>query len=230
METPHTPNSLRASGAKALAKYLIEAISSGEMRPGYKLPAERALSQQFQASRGTVRRVLSDLKEQGFITQTVGSGTFVADKVSAEPALEEALHVSPAELMEGRLLIEPLLPKLIVQHATRADFLKMRECIDKSEAAKTIEEFEYWDGALHQVFAEATHNNFILQLLALVTKVREQGEWGRLKHDSMTPQRRQVYQEQHRDIVTALQNRDEAQARRLIEGHLVQIRENLFSR
>ena len=225
------PAATRAGGAKALARYLVDAIDSGAMPAGFKVPAERTLSEQFQAPRGSVRRVLMALKERGLITQAVGSGTFVAPR-PAVPATQadDDMHVSPAELMEGRLLIEPLLPGLIVQHGTKADFARMDECIARSEAAATIEEFEHWDGALHQAFAEATHNNFMLQVLALVTKVREQGEWGRLKHDSLTPERRAHYERQHRAIVTSLKNRDEPQARQLIEQHLLQIRQNLFSR
>jgi len=230
MSSTDLPVAARSSGAKALARYLVEAIDSGAMPAGFKVPAERALSEQFQAPRGSVRRVLLELKERGLITQAIGSGTFVAARPVAAAAADEEIHVSPAELMEGRLLIEPLLPGLIVQHGTKADFARMDECIVRSEAAATIEEFEHWDGALHQAFAEATHNNFILQVLALVTKVREQGEWGRLKHDSLTPERRSRYQQQHRTIVTALKDRDAAQAQQLIEQHLLQIRQNLFSR
>jgi len=222
------PLAVRASGAKALARHLSEAIAKGVLPSGFKLASERVLAEQFQASRGSVRRVLSDLKQRGLITQAVGSGTFVA---AADGTSEDAVaQVSPAELMAGRILIEPLLPALIVQHATRADFARMAECLLAAEAAASIEEFEQWDGALHQALAEATHNKFILQVMALASRVREQGEWGRLKRDSMTAERRRRYQEQHRQIVAALQDRDEEKARLLLKQHLLQIQQNLFSR
>jgi len=66
--------------------------------------------------------------------------------------------------------------------------------------------------------------------MALASRVREQGEWGRLKRDSMTAERRRRYQEQHRQIVAALQDRDEEKARLLLKQHLLQIQQNLFSR
>ncbi|WP_410951419.1 FadR/GntR family transcriptional regulator [Pseudomonas sp. S1(2024)] len=226
--------SVRADGARNLARYLVEEIESGRLPGGHKLPAERELSESFQASRGAVRRVLSNLKEMGLITQTVGSGTFVSDNVSQiipqVQARPTSAQTSPAELMEARLLIETQMPSLIVRYATASDFEKMSECIVRSEAATTIEEFEHWDGALHQAFAEATHNNFFLKILELITQVREEGEWGRLKKNSLTPERRSQYEGQHRAIVDALRDRDEKLSRELIEAHLVQVQRNLFGR
>ncbi|MHA6901984.1 FadR/GntR family transcriptional regulator [Ralstonia pseudosolanacearum] len=225
---------VRSDGAKALARYLIEEISSGRLAVGYKLPAERELSEQFNASRGAVRRVLGELKNRGLITQTVGSGTFVAAVPQPESAQADAKRdigiTSPAELMQARLLIEPLMPSLIVQFGTSRDFARMDECLERSEAAQTVEEFEHWDGALHEALAVATHNSFFQQILELATRIREQGEWGRLKQRSLTPERRKTYEHQHRALVEALKDRDEATARRLMEDHLVQIQKNLFSR
>ncbi|MFM0215488.1 FadR/GntR family transcriptional regulator [Paraburkholderia caledonica] len=229
-------STVRAPGAKSLAAYLDEEIASGRLGEGSKLPAERLLSEQFGASRGAVRRVLQDLKERGLITQSVGSGTFVRPgaagnipariREQAEPPLDN--QTSPAELMEARLLIEPLMPRLITRNATGADFAKMLECIERSEAAQTIEEFEHWDGQLHRVFALATHNSFFLKILELTNRVREQGEWGRLKARSLTPERRQEYEAQHRAIVEALRDRDTDTAVKALTGHLVQIQHNLF--
>ncbi|WP_250475868.1 FCD domain-containing protein [Caballeronia sp. GAFFF1] len=231
---------VRSKGARELAHYLEEAIRSGRLGVGVRLPPERELSEEFGASRGAVRRVLADLKERGLIRQAVGSGTFVMPGgmstglvAPPEPQPEsksDVVQTSPAELMEARLLIEPLMPGLIVRYATVADFTHMTECIERSEAAPSIEEFEHWDGELHRAFAVATHNSFFLRVLELTNEVREQGEWGRLKRKSLTPERRSQYEAQHRAIVDALRDRDAELACELLTGHLLQIRENLFGR
>lgn len=225
----------RASGAKALSTYLVQEIASGRLREGVKLPAERQLSEQFGASRGAVRRVLQDLKEKGLITQAVGSGTFVLPGAAqALPASSfhshdaSSVQTSPAELMEARLLIEPLMPRLIARNATSSDFARMHECLTQSEAAETIETFEHWDGELHRTFALATHNSFFLKILELTNQVRDQGEWGRLKRRSLTPERRREYETQHRAIVEALQDRDAQKAEHVLTAHLRQIQQNLF--
>jgi len=60
---------------------LLENLKSRTWRAGHRIPTERALSEQFGLSRSTVRRVLLDFKRRRLITQTVGSGTYVAEQV-----------------------------------------------------------------------------------------------------------------------------------------------------
>jgi DNA-binding FadR family transcriptional regulator len=225
---------LRSPGAKALSRYLHDEIAGGRLRAGVKLPPERELSLRFGASRGSVRRVLSDLRERGLIIQAVGSGTFVSEQAEAlggAPAIVPPwfnVNVSPFELMEARRLIEPLMPAMIARNATAADFAGMAHCLEQAEAAPTIEEFEHWDGELHKAFSVATHNAFFMQILELTNRVREQGEWGRLKRNSLTAERRAQYERQHREMVEALRDRDAARATALMIEHLEQIQRNLF--
>lgn len=56
---------------------LLEYVSG--MPPGYALPTERALSEQYGVSRTTVRRALHDLLIEGRVTRHQGRGTFVAE-------------------------------------------------------------------------------------------------------------------------------------------------------
>jgi DNA-binding FadR family transcriptional regulator len=235
MKEPDVRSPVRAAGAKALATWLHDEILSGRLREGVKLPAERQLSEQFGASRGAVRRVLQDLRERGLITQTVGSGTFVQAGAMRSLSLPGqhagdtiAMPTSPAELMEARRLIEPMMLKLITHHATTLDFARMTECIERSEAAGTIEEFEHWDGELHRTFALATHNSFFVKVYELMNEVRDQGEWGRLKRLTLTPERRKDYETQHRAIVAALCDRDAEQAGNALKAHLRHVEQDLF--
>lgn len=223
---------LRSEGAQELAQYLLTEIRTGRLPVGAKLPGERELGRRFNTSRGSVRRVLSALREAGWITQAVGSGTFAArpahETLPDWPIDLALLQTSPAELMEARLLIEPLMPTLIVRNATRADFERMHECLLNGEQAAGTDEFELWDGALHQALAQATHNRFFLQVLALTNRARQQEDWGRLKRNSLTPERRSEYERQHREIVAALEDRDAERARTALLVHLTQIQRNLF--
>jgi DNA-binding FadR family transcriptional regulator len=57
--------------------------------------------------------------------------------------------------------------RLIARNATGVDVAKMVGCIERSEAGRTIEEFEHWDGRLHRVFALATQNSLFLKILDL---------------------------------------------------------------
>jgi len=221
-----------SDGAATLRAVLLANVRSGHWKAGEKLPTERELCASYEIGRGAVRRILAEAKERGLITQTVGSGTFVAKDASAllhtTEAQAQELYISPAELMEARMVIEPMIANLVVRNGTSADFLRMEECCAGAENASSMEEFEHWDGALHQAIADATHNSLIESVFHLMNKAREQGEWGSLKMKSLTPERRSAYQHEHRALVDALKDRDEERARQLATEHLVHIRHNLL--
>jgi DNA-binding FadR family transcriptional regulator len=218
--------------AAILRETILEKLRSRTWRAGHRIPTERTLSEQFGLSRSTVRRVLQDLKRRRLITQTVGSGTYVAEQVHealAEMApVVNALTVSPAELMSARLVLEPALIEMCTGNATSADFSRMDECNRMAEAAATLEEFEKWDAALHEAIADAAHNGFITGVFKLMSEVRQQGEWGMLKRRSATPERRLEYQQEHRALVVALKERDADKAKKLCLAHLVQVRVNML--
>jgi GntR family transcriptional regulator len=56
---------------------ITDAIRSGRLRPGDRLPTERRLCEQFEVSRATVRRALGRLVEEGVVEAQVGRGSFV---------------------------------------------------------------------------------------------------------------------------------------------------------
>jgi DNA-binding FadR family transcriptional regulator len=218
--------------AAALRETLLSNLRSRTWRAGHQLPTERALGQQFGLSRSTVRRVLLEFKRKQLITQTVGSGTFVSDKVhealSGLAPASVAHAVSPAELMNARLLLEPALIEAVIGSATAADFARMDECNANAEAAASLEDFEHWDGQLHEAIAAAAHNGFIASVFRLMSEVRANGEWGVLKRRSATPARRLEYQHEHRALVAALKDRDVERARALCIAHLRHVRINLL--
>lgn len=229
MTSPNTRVASR-SGTQRVREFIMTAAADGSLPPGARLPTERELARRFALPRNAVRRTLAQLEAEGSITRHVGRGTFLATAPDADAndVLDSVSHTSPAELMEARLRIEPALAELIVTNATPADFERMETCLEKAERGATLDEFELWDAALHQAIATATHNRFVIRVLDLVTAVRQQAEWGKLKDRIVTPERRIKYQEEHRNIVRALKERDAERARAFIIIHLQHARRNLF--
>ncbi|MCB2007070.1 MAG: FCD domain-containing protein [Burkholderiaceae bacterium] len=219
--------------SQPLRDTIIESLRSGQLRAGDRLPTERAFCEQYRISRTTVRKVLQELKERELISQTVGSGTYVtehaAQKLASMAADASASQISPAVLMEARLALEPAIVEMVIGNATAADFEQMESCCAKAEAAASNEEFEVWDGLLHERIAQAAHNAFVANVFALMNQARAQGEWGMLKKRSLTPERRLAYQQEHRALVQAIKNRDPALARERATEHLLHVRRNLLN-
>ncbi|WP_375387104.1 GntR family transcriptional regulator [uncultured Amnibacterium sp.] len=80
-------------------------ISSGEWPPNYRLPAEPELSRQLGVSRGTLRRALSTLIEEGVLKQVQGRGTFVTSTV-IEPAIAQKLSTLSEDLASQGIMTE----------------------------------------------------------------------------------------------------------------------------
>jgi DNA-binding FadR family transcriptional regulator len=215
-----------------LREAILEKLQSRTWRAGQRLPTERELCGQYGLSRSAVRRVLAELKDRGLITQTVGSGTYVSEAVAQALAGlsrgDAPLATSPAELMSARLVLEPAVIAMVVGNATAADFARMEECCERGEAAATLEEFELWDGRLHEAIADAAHNAIISAVFQRMNEVRAQSEWGMLKRRSATPERRLEYQREHRQLVAALKDRDGVRAGQLCVEHLAHVRRNLL--
>ncbi|HSC01974.1 MAG TPA: PLP-dependent aminotransferase family protein [Solirubrobacteraceae bacterium] len=67
----------------ALESALREAVSSGRLRPGTRLPSSRALAADLGIARNTVAEAYGQLAAEGWLNSVQGSGTRVADRVSA---------------------------------------------------------------------------------------------------------------------------------------------------
>ncbi len=215
--------------AQRVRDFILRGAAEGSFAPGAKLPTERELAERFSLPRNAVRNTLARLEADGTIARHVGRGTFLAGPSDVGANITPvSAHISPAELMEARLRIEPALAELIVTNATAADFERMEACLDRAERAATLNEFELWDAALHQAMALASHNRLVIRVLDIVTAVRQESAWGKLKDRIVTPERRLKYQEEHRAIVAALKARDDARAKEAVVAHLQHARRNLF--
>ncbi len=65
---------------RRVAAVIRERIETGVLLPGEQVPSMAALSEEFAISRGTARRVLITLRDEGLITITPGWGSFVAER------------------------------------------------------------------------------------------------------------------------------------------------------
>ena len=210
--------------------HIREHIASGDWPPGHRLPTDRELARDFSIARNTVRRTLEQLEREQLIIRQVGRGSFVAGlaQSSLDPIDHRRLDASPADIMELRLLVEPQMADLVVLRATAGDIEALDECIRKSEVARSYQDYEKWDEALHRTLARCTKNNGLIALMESINVQRNQPAWINLKKRTLTQTVRRTYQEQHRAIVSAVKKRDRDKTREAIRAHLVEVRNNLL--
>ena len=237
--------------SKTLRRYVVSRITSGQLQAGDKLPTERELVEMFGGGRSTIRNALEALEKDGLIGREVGRGTFVK-QTKGTPAGHApfghrqlsaigSLHApdmadlptisrlaSPADVMELRLMLEPLVVEQAVRRASQAEIDTMYDCLEQAKRSKSLEEFEHWDDMLHRSFAAASRNPLFTAVYAMVGAVRLEAEWGEIKRRTLTEEMKKKHFDEHVRIVDAVRNRDAQAAKSEMQHHLDHIKKNMF--
>jgi len=151
-----------------VVEQIQEAILSGELEPGRKLPAERDLKDMFNTSRGTLREALRVLEQKGLIEIKLGvAGGAIVKQIDADPIVESLAllirsgGISLAHLAEFRIKIEGSIVELAAQRATPENIDQMEQLYKKAEAyfkAQDWENFLKTDETMHTYIGIMSQN------------------------------------------------------------------------
>lgn len=216
-------------GVGVISAYLQRAIETGAYSEGDRLPPERQLAETFHAARSTVRRALDQLEKAGLVSRKLGSGTFVGSATAPNRRVTDLTdQISPLQLIEARLAVEPFTTRLAVLHATQRNLADMEAILAHAEqSTQDKDEFSKWDGEFHLLIAQASSNPLLLSVYRQINHVRLHAQWDAMKEKILTPDVIADYNRQHRDIFNALHERDAQTAYMLITEHLEKAREDL---
>lgn len=98
-------NGVLAPLHRRIAETLSGQVNTGSLKPGQKLPSERQIAKQFQASRATVRTALQNMEQAGLITRRERRSAVVSIRRNITPHLRIACS-SPALMVLLRRLTE----------------------------------------------------------------------------------------------------------------------------
>ena len=62
---------------RQIKSLIVQALESGEWRPGEAIPSEQELAARFGVSQGTVRKAVDELAAENVLVRKQGKGTFV---------------------------------------------------------------------------------------------------------------------------------------------------------
>lgn len=211
--------------SQEIVEQIKEAIVSGDLRPGDRLPSERELTEQFGVSRVTVRDALRILEASGLIEIRVGArggavvtapGAAMVGEGISNMLLLSAL--SPAEVTEARMVFELGTLSLVCERADDEDFADLLAICERSQAALADGTYHVdLSAEFHTRLARCTHNAAIEMILdsfhgPLLMSLRRAKE--------AAPEMGDPGVEEHYKIVRALQDRDAERAHRIMLEHL----------
>lgn len=215
--------------ARDTAQGLCEQIESGEFPLHSRLPPERALSQRLGVSRTRLRDALKILESENRIWRHVGKGTFVGGRPSSVHSRPEILGTQTTlpELLEARLLIEPMAARLAALRAHGSDLDLLEKCHRSAASAPDWESFDKWDELFHRALAEASANGFVISVIDSIFRAKRQSRWCIVRASSFNVGLRKAYCAHHSEIVDAVIRRDVQAAEAAMQRHIAAISRSL---
>lgn len=207
--------------------WIEKQLSDGNLLLGGRLPAERALAEQLQVSRTSVREAIRILEAMGVVRAGVGSGKDAGTVVIADPAaaLGSALrlhaatrHLPVADIVETRVLLESwAVSRARPESPPLAEAARL---LDEMDAQAGTEDFLALDVRFHLALAEAAGNAVVSAMMASLREAI-QGYAAELTTKlpdwDATARRLRV---EHRAILAAINGGDGGRAAEMVAAHI----------
>ena len=213
-------------GANEIAGLIRQEIANGVLAPRERLTPERELANAYGVSRGTVREALNKLSSEGLVEIRRGSGTYVSVGTEAAESANYSFDrliadTRPLELIDARFALEPHLCRLAVLHARPSDLNTMEDMLGTMDENVSDQiEYSNADKEFHKLLAKSTGNDLLVWMMLQIDDVRNQDEWLRMRHLTLTTDTMLTYNKQHRLILDAIRAREPERAASLMKEHL----------
>lgn len=202
-----------------ITEQIINLVKSGTWKSGDKIPGEIELAENFNVSRNILRESLKSLELSGILEAKAGKGTFLTKDALTNIRKMELFNTLKSsngikELMEVRLIIEPSLAKLAVENATDEEIKKIEKyCIEKD--SYTLNE----GVKFHMSIVKLSKNRILYTLLSSIIDEIEAQRFMYIENYTKTGALDKSLEE-HREIYSALKNRDGEAIYSLLYEHI----------
>lgn len=183
-------------------EHLLRLLRLGTFPPGAKLPAERELAESLRVSRTTLREVLGELQQAGYVTVSRGryGGTHVSTTL---PPRQGEAALDPAEvedLLTLRAIVEPAAAGLAAARDLSDEERRRLRDVAGDCAAAGVERYRPLDARLHLTLAELGGSP---SLAGVVADVRDRVN-GMLDRIPLLPPNLVHSTDQHEAVVAAV--------------------------
>lgn len=221
----------RSSLSDDLIDSLMQLIKSGAYKPGDRLPSIMEMTNRLGVGHPTLREALRKLEAIGIVEIKHGSGVYVKRDqdllVVTNPVFGgEVSKKLMLDLLEARMPLEVKASGLAAHNATKSQLDKMRSLMDA--ASQNLEDDEFLNTtnlSFHSVIAQASGNTVLAQLQEVLNDLfrNEQRVIIGIYGD------RQKDHKEHLQILMAIEQKNEQEARARMQAHLEGVREVLSS-
>ena len=216
-----------------IAASIRRQIADGRLTAGTRLPAEREMARRHKVSRVAVREAYRSLEVMGLLTVRRGAagGAVIAEPVQRGPEVSLSLMLRLGRTSDEELgdawTIEPLVARLAARHATSGDITRLRQVIDRQEAAVArLGHARAHRFRFQRALAGCTRNRPLVAMVNalsdLTLELLASSDLGRASEEAVC--------RLHRSIFEAVERRDEAAAQELMWHPAVSVRARITER
>jgi len=222
----------KARAFERVVEQIEAAIFSGELRPGDHLPSERALVEEFQVGRSTVREALRILESMGLLKTQPGSPKGPRVSPSNTAGLRRILEgvvrieqISLVDLIQYRMVSGSAANYLAANLRSDEHLVQMVAAIEamQSTAPDDAETFAQTDLKFHEAIADAAGNSFLNVVGSVINEVIIDLVAETIQTSEDAQQVRKRFIALHREIFEAIKNRDGEEAGRLARSSLYDV-------
>lgn len=210
-----------------LLERLREYLEQQQLPNQAQLPPERMLAETFGVTRNRIRSSLRKLADEGVIWRHVGMGTFIGKRPAkfANGVGSGLVSTNPREVIDARMIYEPMLARLAAFNATDADYREMQLCLDRMAGAPAWPVWASWDGRLHRAIATAAGNRLLLTMFDMLQMCRNREVFRTLDRPFRDVD---MAMRDHRAVIDAIRARDSARAEANMRKHILSLRQAVF--
>jgi GntR family transcriptional regulator, transcriptional repressor for pyruvate dehydrogenase complex len=204
-----------------VARALLDAVLSGRIAPGSRMPSERQLAESFGVGRFVVREALKSLGLMGLLEVRQGDGTYVRppDSSLLPRVVEWGLLVGEqrtTDLVETRQHLEVVTARLAAERRSDADLAAIHQHLNAMRDAHDTDSFVDADVAFHLAIAAATGNAVLSNMLGSISSLLR--VWIRNVRDAAKSHQPSYLE--HVPIYEAIASRDAEAAAAAMASHM----------
>ncbi|MCC8144450.1 MAG: FadR family transcriptional regulator [Tannerellaceae bacterium] len=212
------------SPVEIIIRQIKNLLSSGQLKPGDRLPSERQLAERFGVGRTHVRDAIKKLEFYGILKTIPQSGSVVAglETSAMEGLITDILKLDNFDfysLVETRYILETNVVKLCALRRSDRDMAQLEQTAKNYEeviaqGVPAIEE----DLAFHRAIAEGS-NNMVLKSLLLTIMPDIMTNYTKFKMCNTDASVSKAAIE-HRELLEAIRQQEARKAEAIMKEHL----------
>jgi GntR family transcriptional repressor for pyruvate dehydrogenase complex len=211
-----------------IVNQIKQLVSSGTLKPGDRLPAERAFAERFGVGRGHVREALKKLEIFGILKTMPQSGTYVANQgaKALEALMADVLALEKDDtksLLETSRILEVNAARLAAERAIKSDIIDLirtHEALRKRVRNQELGTAE--DRMFHLKIAVCSKNKVLRSLIILMATNSDAIFDGSI---GVSKGMEKIILQEHEAILQAIKQSDPDRAAEAMDAHMNRVLE-----